>query len=270
MNDGESWPRLAARVVRNLGPVGALWFYAQSWRQQHVPPRSAFTVRSRYARYPLLCRQDTSDWDVFKQVFVDLQYDCFPHAPAPGLILDCGANVGYASAWFLSAFPSCHVLAVEPDPDNFRSLLANLRPYGARASAVHGAVWSHDTTLALASDRFSDGREWSRHVHTDLSPDGVAVPAFSIPNLLARCGADRVSILKMDIEGAETVVFSDNPVRWLSAVDALAIELHPRSHFGDPAAPFGDAMRAAGFGCTRAGELTVCLRPQRDAASSNP
>jgi len=44
------------------------------------------------------------------------------------LIIDAGANVGYSSVYFLSNFPNCRVIAIEPDGDNFASLQKNLAP----------------------------------------------------------------------------------------------------------------------------------------------
>jgi len=45
------------------------------------------------------------------------------------LIIDCGANIGCASVWFATQYPKARILAVEPDPDNFRMLVRNSKPY---------------------------------------------------------------------------------------------------------------------------------------------
>jgi FkbM family methyltransferase len=250
--------RTIGHIVQRLGPLAAMLYFCQSYRQQFVPPHSPFALRSRRAMYPLYCRPGTSDWDVFKQVFIDWQYDDPYGTHGPEWVIDCGANVGYASAWFLSVYPSCNVIAVEPDLSNYECLVRTLRPYGARARAIHGAVWSHDTTVALAREPYGDGREWARHVQPD--GDGVRVPAYSLPSIFAHVGIRRAALVKMDIEGAETVLFRDHPEQWLGDVDSLAIELHRNSPFGDPTALFERAMLAAGLSWRTRGETTICKR----------
>ena len=52
--------------------------------------------------------------------------------PNVDLIVDCGANAGFASAFLLSRFPDASLYAIEPDPGN-RALERNLAPCGSRA-----------------------------------------------------------------------------------------------------------------------------------------
>jgi hypothetical protein len=73
------------------------------------------------------------------------------------LIIDCGANVGYSSAYFLSRFPYCQVIAVEADPDNFVILRRNLDRYEDRVRLIHVGVWSQKVGLVL-----SRLRGWAR------------------------------------------------------------------------------------------------------------
>jgi hypothetical protein len=89
--------------------------------------------------------------------------------------------------------------------------------------------------------------------------------ATDIGSLLAGSGHERISILKMDVEGAEAEIFSQ-PCDWLDRVDALVIELHGPPHFPDGATPFHAAMEGRGFELSRAGELTVCRRKPGAAA----
>ena len=44
----------------------------------------------------------------------------------PETILDLGANIGIASAWFRGRYPAARIVAVEPDPDTFAKLERNL------------------------------------------------------------------------------------------------------------------------------------------------
>jgi FkbM family methyltransferase len=195
------------------------------------------------------------------QIFVDLEYSCFDSLEGGGLVIDCGANVGYSSAYFLTRFPRCEVVAIEPDPENYAMLVRNLAPYGARAKTIRGGVWSHQTSLKLVAQAYRDGSEWTRQVVECPPDEGDSLPATSIGDVLRESGRDRIFVLKMDIEGAEGVVFAKGFEPWLDRTDNLAIELHDDSTFGCCSEVFHRAIAGKPFRVSRSGELTVCQRP---------
>src|ERR1035438_1153468 len=114
------------------------------WRRETlVRGKSVHWIHPRHVVHPLCIRHDSSDLDVFNQIFVQQEYAPLYAMTAVRLVIDCGANVGYSSACFLSQYPNCHVVAVEPDPDNFAMLRRNLLAYGSRVTLVQAGVWSH-------------------------------------------------------------------------------------------------------------------------------
>lgn len=82
---------------------------------------------------------------------------------------------------------------------------------------------------------------------------------ISITTLLAHSGFDRISLLKLDIEGADAEVFSGD-TQWLYRGDAIAIELHDDSHFGDAAELLLHAIADRGFDIMDSGEYKICRR----------
>ena len=222
--------------------------------------RSVFTLHPRQVRHRLAVRSHTSDLEVFAQIFIGREYDGLRDLPDVRLIVDCGANVGYSSAYFLSCFPRCEVIALEPDPGNFALLQQNLRPYGRRATAVRAGVWSHATRLALVKQPYRGGGAWTRQVEECAPGEPESIEGIDIGSLLARSGHERISLLKVDIEGAEAVVFARNCESWLRCVDAIAIELHDDSAFGSGSAVFAAAIDGQGFRLSRSSELTICRR----------
>jgi FkbM family methyltransferase len=212
-------------------------------------------LRTPHAAHPLEFRRDTSDLSVYRQVFLGLEYACVPN-DEPAFIIDCGANVGYASAYFLTRFPRAELIAIEPDPGNFAVLTRNLAPYGRRARAIHGAVWSHATRLSMAAPDYRGGEEWARQV----CEGGDEVAAYGVADLLRIAGWERADLLKMDIEGAEAVVFANNTDAWIDRVTAMVIELHDDTVFG-PATEIVNGA-TAGFTAQRSGELTVYRRAE--------
>jgi len=218
------------------------------------------TLTTDLARHPLLCRPGTSDGNVFHQIFVEREYACLDDLRDVSFILDCGANVGYSAAYLLSRFPSARLLSVEPDPGNFEVLRANLAPYGDAARLLRSAVWSRPTGLVLSRDPYRDGMEWTRQVRECGPGEHPDLLAVDIGSLLRLYPGERISILKMDIEGAEGIVFGSNYESWIDLVDNIVIELHDDSVFGDCTAAFAAAISGRGFSVARHGELTVCRR----------
>jgi FkbM family methyltransferase len=247
-------------TVAKLGLPGALRFAVQKRRMARARDRSTFTLTSRHARHPLLCRANTTDLPVFRQIFLQRDYACLDPLRQAGLIVDCGANVGYASAYLLSRFPRAEVIAVEPDPGNFELLERNLSPYGGSVRTLRSAVWSHPARLVMSEDPYRGG-EWSRQVRECRPGEEPAFLGVDIGSLLAGSGHERISILKIDIEGAEGVVFAADVEPWIDRVDQLVIELHDDSSFGDCSAIFHRAIAGRGLAVTQHGELTVCTRP---------
>jgi FkbM family methyltransferase len=195
-------------------------------------------------------RPQTSDLDVFAQILVHHEYRCVSGLRSPNLIIDLGANVGYSSAYFLSKFKNCRVIAVEPDPENFAQLQTNVAPYRRRVTAIQAAVWPRSERISL--DHPGQGEEWG--VRVKPSADGT-VRAITIPELLKISGQDRISLLKVDIEGAEIDLFKSGTEWWLDKVDNIVIELH-----GDEAKEtFHRAIGKSKFLVSNCDELTVCL-----------
>ncbi len=172
------------------------------------------------------------------------------------LIVDCGANVGYSSAYFLSRFPRCRLIAVEPDGSNFEILEKNLRPFAGRVTALRAGVWPRRAGLRISEEKFGDGREWSYTVRETRPGESRQLDGIDIASLLRTSGFERISILKIDVEGAEKWIFAENFEDWLDKVDVLVIELHGQ----DCSDVFHRAIGRYGFELSTCDELTVARR----------
>jgi FkbM family methyltransferase len=249
--------RLLYRVteVRNVGLRNTLANKLHVLRGRRGA-RGPFRLRSRYAAHPLWCRPGTTDLRVFHQIFGAREYSCLDDVTGCDLVIDCGAYVGYSSAYFLTRFPGAKVIAVEPDPDTFEMLRRNLAPYGDAVTPVRAGVWSHPCSLVLSEEPYGDGREWSRQVRECRPGEAAQLAGVDIASLLRQAGRDRGSVLKMDVERAEAVLFAAHYESWLDRVDNLVIELHDE----ECERVFFAAIAGRPFAVSRCGELTVCKR----------
>jgi FkbM family methyltransferase len=221
-------------------------------------------LRPRQTAHALFVRPHSSDVDVFRQIFIESEYACLNELQQTEFILDLGANVGYSAVYFLTHFPNAHVIAVEPDPDNFVLLERNMAPYGERVTTLRAAIWPHPARLAIRTVPYRDGRDWTRQVQENDEGD---IEGIDIVTLMRDYSIDRISLLKMDIEGAEAIVFADNYTSWIDKVLAIAIELHDDSVFGNASNIFFSAIKGRHFHVSRSGELTICRRSLRGLAA---
>jgi FkbM family methyltransferase len=247
------------KLTSSAGVLGAasLKFAMMCARFTRLDSISMFT---KFSRHPLLCRLRTSDMMVFRQIFIWREYAALDDTPNVELVIDCGAYVGYSSAYFLTAFPNSHLVAIEPNPGNFSVLKRNLARFSDRVNLHHAAVWSKPGSLSLSETQYRDGDLWTTHVRECRVNDPDTIAAIDIPTILEQSGHERISILKVDIEGAEAVLFrkGSGVETWIGKVDAIAIELHDDSDFGPCTPIFTDAISGQGFEISSSGELTIC------------
>ncbi len=179
----------------------------------------------RNLSHPLQLRSGRSDFFFFGQIFLDQEFAPVRDADIHS-VMDLGGNIGLASVWFLNTFPSSRVLTVEANPQNYDMLARNLQPYGERAMVARGGVWWREASLTVVSGQ----NEGDARVREALPEDGpsATVRGWDIPALMLLGGFTTIDMLKVDIEGAETVIFQRNTDHWLPLVRNLSIETHGR------------------------------------------
>jgi FkbM family methyltransferase len=245
-------------IIPNLGRLETFVYVAQTIRCALLSGTKNYQLLSKNAEFPLICRSNTSDIDVFKQIFVGREYSCFDDLSNVDLVIDCGANVGYSSAYFLTRFPNCNIICVEPDLSNFMILEKNLAPYKDRVKLIRSGIWSHSTGLKILEAPYGDGREWAVQVRECKAGEAPEMQATDIGTLLRESGATKISILKIDVEGAEAVVFAKNCESWLPFTDNIVIELHDDSSFGKASdIVFNTISSCKLFDISKSGELHV-------------
>jgi len=258
-----------ARLISEVGLRGALGFKYLRMRHRLGLPGTdgGHPLHLKGYAHPVYLRHNTSDMEVFDAIFVSAEYrgvtDALPHDHAPAMLLDCGANVGYVSLYFLNRYPRLRAIAVEPDPANYAVCARNLAPFADRVTMVRSAVWSHPTGLTIQRQSAS-GNEWGiRVVETPAGgmPDLEAMSMAGLLDMLESAGS-QVDLLKIDIEGAELAVFS-GPCDWLDRVRNIAIELHGESC----KQAFFAALDPYDYDLTIMPSLSICSRIRRRTAT---
>lgn len=171
-----------------------------------------------------------SDAFIISEVFQQQCYAPHPRIKDVSVVVDLGANAGFTSIYYSRHAPGARLIAVEPHPGNAAVLRANFALNGVKADVAEAAcVCSDQDSVPLRVHpkdygHFVDGtaNEWSEK---EAGADVIQVPGLSLPTLFRHYGLERVSILKIDIEGYEKTLL-DGELPWMSRVDSIVIEWH--------------------------------------------
>ena len=182
-------------------------------------------------KVPLAFRPNTSDKWLLNKIFNEQEYNFKIENFRPQLILDCGANVGYSAAYFASKYPQTKIIAVEPEPLNFKMLTYNTHFFD-NVTCINSAIWYNEGYIKILPDMPGNTLAFMTEDTTADNPE--ALKTTTISKLLLNSGFEEIDILKIDIEGAECEVFNDiaKPDEWLSKVKVMVIELHDRMKIG--------------------------------------
>lgn len=227
------------QVLRQVMPIAdALKVVCQTTRH-----RAELELALKLIRRKVYVRANTSDMECLRKIFVDQEYrlpEEFHLAGMslrPRLIVDAGANIGMATLYFAHLFPGAHIYAIEPEEHNFELLCRNCVGI-ENLTLKKAALWPSSTKLRISDASAGD---WAFSVQPSMDSNGV--DAITIPQILASTGAGQIDLLKLDIEGAERELFSDDCESWLPSVRMIVIELHDRYKKGCSEAFYSQIVR---------------------------
>ena len=173
------------------------------------------------------------------------------------MIVDAGANIGDSTLRFRRFHPSATIIAIEADADNHAVLEKNFAD-DPKVRCLHRALWHEAATLHVH-------KTWanvaSRAGPASTGTSSQPVAAISVPGLMQELGLAEIDILKLDIEGAESVVFKTADTSWLHRVRCIIFECCDADDPGTTMAIFDVLIRAGvRFNCHVSGESIILIR----------
>lgn len=234
------------RLYRGFGWPGIKLFFQLHWGNS-----SLLSVQFPDLPQPIFLRRQGSDFTVFEDIFLKHEYH-FKHRSKPHFILDAGANIGLAAVFFKRKFPDVSIICIEPEPSNFEMLKKNTEKYNG-ITCIRKGVWNKTCSLQILDDGLG---EWGFTVK-EVS-DGLpnTVQAVSISDIMKENGIQKIDVLKMDIEGSEMEVMSENYEDWISKTQTLLIETHDRLRPGCSRTVFNTLVKYP-FSLDHVGENTI-------------
>lgn len=216
---------------RKFGNFRGLVFWWSTRRTYKLNPGTLFDLTVPGLKTKVFLRARTSDLNVFNQVICSGETN-FDLDSEPHFIVDAGANIGLSSIVLATRYPNCKIIALEVDSANFELLCKNVESYG-NVKPVKKALWSRDGSVKISNPM---AEAWAYRVVEAEHDDPDAIAAISLKTLLAETGDKEISLLKLDIEGAELDILQGQPENWIDNTKVLAIELHDRFRPGCSAA----------------------------------
>lgn len=237
------------RILRWRRRIGLMNALAFEW--QKTLRRSMITIYHPGLQRHIHLRGGSSDLSVFEHVFIDNEFDL--PLDAPKLIIDGGANCGFAALYLACRYPDAQIIAVEPDGDNCK--MCRLNTAGLNVELRQTALWSSSTWLRIENPVASS---WSFRC---VEADAGAEDAFEACDIATLLDGRNCDLLKLDIEGAELELFKDPD--WLQHVSAIVVEIHSKE------AETMIRTVCDGWALSRTGEKLLVRKPST-AADARP
>lgn len=165
-------------------------------------------------------RPNSQDHQLLNQMFVDNVYRL--KGAKVRRIVDLGANIGVATVYMHRIFPEAEIACVEPSVQNIPVLKQAIALNGIKARVFEAAIGPSDGTIDLF---LSAEPDCTSVVHA-VDPVGVVkVAQVSMATVMQQMGWDEIDLLKIDIEGAERTLLTQNH-GWLDKVGMVVGESH--------------------------------------------
>lgn len=189
---------------------------ASAWVRPRHPARLYRLVTD--AGLTLWYRRDRGDIQSIREILVDEIYR-LPEGVRPTSLVDLGAHIGVATVWLCAEYQIRDFVAVEPHPDNFALLERNCRDNHLEGRLVPAAVGASDGQVPFSAPSHSNlGRTGTG--------DGV-VESVGVTALM-RGLPFAPDLVKIDIEGGEGELFTDDVIAWVDRVQSIVMEMHPQ------------------------------------------
>jgi len=147
----------------------------------------------------------------------------------PKVIVDIGANIGIASIYYATIFPSAKIYAFEPEPNNFKLLQKNIAGYAnIKPYCIALGKENKETTIY---NPCSSKNEFSTFSIVDdpaerESKSGITVTLRKTSEILDEIGARGIDLIKIDTEGSEYDILTSFDEEVLRSVRWIIGELH--------------------------------------------
>jgi FkbM family methyltransferase len=207
--------RHSSSVTNHVAAIGLLGL--QNYRQLFFSPEdevASIRIQDREFHF----RPGTPDRDAIIQNLARLEWLQTPLKTAQ-YIIDGGAYIGDSTFAFLLKYPKAKIICIEPNAQTHPILRRNLQAIAGDTTLICGGLACESKTVTFG------GEFLCASIQTDDSDIGERIECFSINDLIKQTGMPYLDIVKLDIEGAEKEVLTENN-SWLNKTQRVLVEFH--------------------------------------------
>lgn len=183
---------------------------------------------------------------LFQEIFLGNEYN-FRSSNSKPKIIDCGSNIGVSILYFKRLFPESEITAIEPNPYNFKYLKLNVEKNNLKNVELLNFCLSDK----IGNERFYfENFETNNLIGSIFKARGkeylFEAPAITLSSLLKHVEYD---LIKIDIEGAERIVFKDlSNNNLLNCSKLFIIEYHHHQDMDDIFVQMINDFKSIGYG----------------------
>jgi FkbM family methyltransferase len=204
------------------------------------------------------------NWFSATEVFLNKHYTSSGQVIRAGdTVVDVGANIGCFSLLASQLVgPAGRVIALEPDPQTFAQLEANIKlnnatniaPYclALGESCGEATIFRHPNSLFSSLYDVVDGHR------TDA--EEVVIKSLTLEAFFNEHNIDQCQYLKLDCEGAEYAIVRSLSAELAERIEQITMEVHSIS--GESEAELDQAIQSHGFQLNDSGVLAYYFRTQ--------
>lgn len=209
------------QLLRHFENADDLWI---AWCERSQPP--AFRTRNGISIHHQPC---DPVYFLVAEIFFRESYTGGFFTPRLGqTVVDCGANIGVFALFLSDVAPGIKVHCFEPSADTFRRLKSNidLNDLQQFVSAYPYAIWKENTQRALHHFLSSGRRSFFGDGRLKSSGPNEMVKCVDLCEAIRLCEAERIDLLKIDVEGAELEIVEAAPQSVWQSVEKVVLEYH--------------------------------------------
>lgn len=175
------------------------------------------TSKTNLLKKPLKFIDSASFISMYDEIF-DKQIYKFNTKSLNPYIIDGGSNIGLSVIYFKKLYPNSNITTFEPDEEVFKVLKENTESFElTNVELINKGLWDKKEKLSF----FAEGADGGRISSEYNSENKKCISTISLRPYLNK----KVDFLKLDIEGAESVVLEDCKDLLIN-VENLFVEYH--------------------------------------------
>jgi len=164
--------------------------------------------------------------NVFDETYKELvewkMYEKFFEVQNGDIVVDIGSNIGIFPISIEEKFSKCYV--IEPEPDNFTCLKENLSNSIDRVIFVNEGI-TNKNVMSIMTDNVGSGMVISKNLKVPENTISSIVNR-TFRNFMNNYKIEHIDFLKIDCEGGEYFVITEDNIDLLNKINSIAGEFH--------------------------------------------